>query len=413
MTNNTDNASATEPEDPVWGQETLAQYLARAGRLPVLQGLALAVQLLAGLGTLHQRGTAHGDISIASLRVSRTGRLMLPPPNGSSTEGALEQHRHEDPSTDLAAAAVVVYALLTGSPISAGAAPPSVRASRAELPSELDAVFARALASRPGDRFRSAAEFAQALQAKLPAPDWDRTMPASHSARAQARVPAPPASAGLTEPGVARVRAGGPMRAGRIRWHGLALASGTAAICIAAALWTELRPAPFSTVHEDQAPAPLQVTQAQQPIQQAERPELARVAPRPDSKVDHEAPLEETEGFAQAVPSVPIAAHDQRRAAPAQRETSSAGSSAQTREGGFGVRRAAQSRRPTQPTMKKVAHLPPPSPDAACQNFPFAPSLCTAFRCATTEFRRHPVCVRMHAEADRTRARLAEARGGP
>ena len=41
-----------------------------------------------------------------------------------------------------------------------------------------------------------------------------------------------------------------------------------------------------------------------------------------------------------------------------------------------------------------------------------AQEICTAFRCATAEFRNHSICVRMHAEAFASN-RLAEPREGP
>ncbi|MFL6694478.1 MAG: hypothetical protein ACJ8GO_16145 [Ramlibacter sp.] len=64
--------------------------------------------------------------------------------------------------------------------------------------------------------------------------------------------------------------------------------------------------------------------------------------------------------------------------------------------------------------MQRIARPGPPDPGGACrQDSALAPELCTVFRCATAEFRQHPVCVQMHAEGARARARLAESRGGP
>lgn len=414
--------AVAESSEPGVDQESLALYLARAGRLPVLQGLALAVQLLAALDTLHRSGTAHGNISLVSLRISRTGRLVVPLPSAVSAEVQPRGHRmQDDPAADLFAAAVVVYALLTGSPVGAAGARRSLHASRLELPSELEAVFARALASHANDRYPSAAQFAEALQASLPPPHWDRTLPAPRPTRARMPVQSALGNtlADLAEPQVAHKRYGPPPRAGRFRSLSLAL-GGAVATCLALALWTGLGPALLSNTHEVHAPAPLRLAQLVQPARKIDRPKGEPVASTTDSKAITQTLLEEPRSSAHAppgarlAPAIAIARRDRPHAAPDAQETPPAIASVHAREGRLSARRAAGPHQPARPNVETVSHLLLPGPDAACRrDFPMAPDVCTAFRCATSEFRQHPVCVRMHAQADRARARLAEARGGP
>lgn len=81
-----------------------------------------------------------------------------------------------DPRCDQYSLACTFFAMLTGlSPFAANnpvmviqahmsTPPPSVTRARPDLPGELDAVLARAMAKRPGDRYASCGEFAEAVQ---------------------------------------------------------------------------------------------------------------------------------------------------------------------------------------------------------------------------------------------------------
>ena len=57
--------------------ETLAQYLARVGRLPALQGLSLALQLLAALAAAHERGLVHSALNPQHVLMGRNGQLRI------------------------------------------------------------------------------------------------------------------------------------------------------------------------------------------------------------------------------------------------------------------------------------------------------------------------------------------------
>jgi hypothetical protein len=59
-------------------------------------------------------------------------------------------------------------------------------------------------------------------------------------------------------------------------------------------------------------------------------------------------------------------------------------------------------------------HLQAARPDASCrQDLTIARQFCVALACATTEFRSHPTCVRMHAEQRARDRRAAALVGGP
>jgi hypothetical protein len=59
-------------------------------------------------------------------------------------------------------------------------------------------------------------------------------------------------------------------------------------------------------------------------------------------------------------------------------------------------------------------HLQAARPDASCrQDLTIARQFCVALACATTEFRSHPMCVRMHAEQRARDRRAAALVGGP
>ena len=174
--------------------QTFEQLITEAGPLPVERSAALVGQILDALGHAHRAGIVHRDLKPANLmltdagvvkvmdfgiaRVSGTERmtsdgLMV----GTPAYMAPEQVRGDevDGRTDLYAAGVVLYRLLTGKlPFKAETAvamiqsqlnerPTLARDVRSDLPDWLDAVLMRSLAKRPGDRYQSADEFRRAL----------------------------------------------------------------------------------------------------------------------------------------------------------------------------------------------------------------------------------------------------------
>jgi len=165
----------------------LPTYLESVGTLPVLQGLALTVQLLAALGFAHGRGQVHGAIHPGNVLVTRAGQLKVSGfgwaagDPGAPVPGrfhvplylAPEQRRGApaDAHADLYSAALVAQLLLGGGPPSHPVA---------NLPPKVAAVFARALAEQPQDRYRDAESLCSALQVAVGAPVWDRAaLPAS------------------------------------------------------------------------------------------------------------------------------------------------------------------------------------------------------------------------------------------
>lgn len=210
--------------------ETLAQYLARVGRLPALQGLALALQLLSALTFAHQRGLVHSALHPQHVLMGRNGQLKIagfgwvaaaasaarrPGVFDAPAYMAPEQilGRPADLRSDLYSAAVVAYELLAGSwPYQAHAAPQPPRALRRELPVALDAVFERAQAQSPQARYPNAGELAAALQAAFGTPVWERALVPARPSRA-AEKPAPVEAAREVGPAAVVAPRGAPARA--------------------------------------------------------------------------------------------------------------------------------------------------------------------------------------------------------
>lgn len=366
--------------------EPLAQYLARAGRLPILQGLALCVQLLWTVDQLHRSGVVHGGLDFTRLLVTRTGRLVvldlggqaaMAPDTGVPWAGEQDAGSQRGRASDIFAAALVAYELLTGqspfpttesqrmSASESGEAPRRVRVLRPELPPALDAVFERALATGQDDRYRTAADLSAALQAAIPRAHWDR--PCALPGRMSQASDAPPV----------RPR---PRRKVTVA---LAAAFSAFAVLAATTLWEGQSAAPADALLPAPQPTPVVVVPVRENIQPAAKLVPAAAAEQDDASFTERRDRE---------PVAAVPAHVDRRP----------------------TGRAAPPRAPARHVPVRTARLTQPGPDANCPSaLAFAPELCMALRCATAEFRHHPVCVRMHAEGARARARLAETYGGP
>jgi eukaryotic-like serine/threonine-protein kinase len=175
--------------------ETLRERLSREGTLPVEEVLELARQVLLGLGAAHAAGIVHRDLKPGNLMLSAGGALkildfglakvrdlsltgsgMRP---GTVAYMSPEQLQSEtvDERSDLWSLGVVLYEMLTGrQPFGAGhelstvyrilheePAPPSTL--RAEIPAELEEIVLRLLRREPEERYLSAAEVLEALEA--------------------------------------------------------------------------------------------------------------------------------------------------------------------------------------------------------------------------------------------------------
>ncbi|MBS2011386.1 MAG: serine/threonine protein kinase [Deltaproteobacteria bacterium] len=223
--------------------ESLAQLLAREGRLAVDRACRIAVEALVGLDFAHRAGVTHRDIKPSNLWLSSgrgmeghvkvldfgIAKLVDDRDGVRTTTGSLlgtpaylspEQLRGHpaDERSDQHAIAVVLFEMLTGARPwqSQGVAlyaeilervPPSVEQLAPHVPRELAAVIARGLAKDPAARFASADEmrmyiapFARggdASRSLLPPsmPPWQpaaaAATPAPHATPAHAPLPPP------------------------------------------------------------------------------------------------------------------------------------------------------------------------------------------------------------------------------
>lgn len=426
--------------------ETLRQYLARVGRLPAFQGLALVTQLLSALAFAHRQGRVHGAIDPQRLRVGRTGQLKVegfdkvsaaaaqaprPGPCEVSPYSAPQQHEGQPPDhrADLYAAAVVAYEVITGAlPFKAGDEPApdgrpcSARALRPELPVALDAVFERALSHDPGARYPHALDLLAALQAALGDPMWERP-PVVASAAVQVddppEVPSTlPVAAPILPPAARGFAAGSPSRLLGVLLVGLVLAGSLLEGKPPVPDADRAGAATLGGVHAGPVqrglPVPAaRVTSAQQayPVTSPAKltlPPLASV-PVPATPAPAGEPLDAAPAHA-APPKPPL-----ERPRPAQPAAVPEGKPAPrgspARTSSRAAEPAPKSRPPAAPAAKRRP-APPPSLGCGGGDSIIARQFCIALQCAKAEFRRHPVCARIHAE-QRARNQLAEVRGGP
>ncbi|WP_375772988.1 protein kinase [Archangium gephyra] len=189
--------------------ESLAGLLARERPGP-RRALELLEAIAAGLAHAHERGIVHRDLKPGNVFLTREGtvklldfglshlalepvRSGLPPAGGTPAYMAPEQWRGEpqDARTDIWAAGVVLYELLTGELPFQGAtlaelrervtspepAPP-VRVRHPEVPRQVAVLLATALAKEPARRFASALELLQEVrelrEARKPAAEPQR-----------------------------------------------------------------------------------------------------------------------------------------------------------------------------------------------------------------------------------------------
>ena len=177
--------------------ETLRTLLAREKQLGVDEAVDLACKVASALEHAHKQGVIHRDIKPDNIliregdpvvadfgialalshaggsRLTETG-LSIGTPQYMSPEQAMGD-RELDARSDVYSLATVLYEMLTGDPPYTGStaqaivakvitekAPP-VTAVRDTVPNHVAAAIQQALSKLPADRFRSAAEFAEAL----------------------------------------------------------------------------------------------------------------------------------------------------------------------------------------------------------------------------------------------------------
>jgi eukaryotic-like serine/threonine-protein kinase len=179
--------------------ENLKELVQREGPLPVQEALALTRQVARGLAFAHEHGIVHRDVKPQNVLLDEEGSpkvtdfgiaRSLDPQEGLTQTGTLlgtsdyiapEQAsgRRVDERSDQYALGVLLYELLTGEvpyPAETFMAVamrhlrdpvPSVRERRREVPPEVDAIVARAMAKNPNDRFPSVEAMAAAIEAAL------------------------------------------------------------------------------------------------------------------------------------------------------------------------------------------------------------------------------------------------------
>jgi hypothetical protein len=351
--------------------EPLSAFLARAGRIPVFQGLALVLQLLSALEHAHARRLVHATPDVEHVQVTRAGLLKLPPDGWSLSA---------DRQPNLEAAARTAQVLLSG----------VCMPHRRRL---LDEVLLRAQGQDPDARYPSADAFAHALMVAAGLPAGSRLSAIERPGPAQLEPPSPvPVAKPDPQPAPARA----PRRPVHRRRLGAVLG---AAAFVAAMLLPNLSSNDDFTAKKDTPGSAMTLPLGAPPAPAGPQ----RVALTPSAPPALEAPP--------AAVEPPPAAPDTQdpRVVPSR-------SSAAQPAVRVAVPQPTTVARPAPPVRKvrtRSAGVPVRAPTAA-SGCPYdsriARDLCEVHQCRRTDLRNTPVCKRILADQ---RAALARLRGTP
>lgn len=199
--------------EPVNGPDLYKYYILRGGRLTIRESVVITVQLLKGLGVLHELGIVHRDIKPENILIVSTStgprafvidlgivknessgrtmtRDMLGTPAYMAPEvwsGAKKAGRR----SDIFAAGAILYELILGCPAFAGDSQANTMFNvcthpNPEMPSwvpaSLRGIVRKAIAKNPDERFGNTKEFIEELE-KLTDTELDATISvAAHAA---------------------------------------------------------------------------------------------------------------------------------------------------------------------------------------------------------------------------------------
>jgi eukaryotic-like serine/threonine-protein kinase len=180
--------------------EPLSAKLKEEGRIGVAETMSIVAQTGEALHAAHQHGTVHRDVKPGNLIVKPNGTVILVDFGvarsnavtsltglnaivGTALYMAPEQvaKGNVTPATDIYALGAVAYHCIAGVPPFDGDNALQVALRHledepeplpAEVPEPVRALISRAMAKHPGDRFASAAEFAEAALATTGPTDW-------------------------------------------------------------------------------------------------------------------------------------------------------------------------------------------------------------------------------------------------
>ena len=377
--------------------ETLADALRRTGPPPLHETSRILCALLSALHAAHERGIVHrdvkpgnillemnledglGEVRLSDFGIARTeaeDRTAVGQMIGTPWVMAPEQLRGEavDRRTDLWAAGVILYDMLTGERPFKGTMPgifhriqheepPPPTRLRAELPPTVDALIARALAKAPQDRFATAEEMAAAIRTALAeAPRWQDAPPLpgleAEEPVAGTLVPAPPPPL-PAPPAAPRSRFGQGLAIGVVAGIALGVTGARVAEMTAAVALQAGPPAAAPGVATASlAPAP------DAPATEAEPRPAAAWMPEPAEAIRPTASTGTTAG-ATAIPSAPAPAASQDERATADTPAEPPAGGASTVEAGTYAAQTVQAATPappepaTQTPLTEASHPPP------------------------------------------------------